>query len=119
MPYTTADALRDTLISPNVSDSNFEPANVVDALAGIAQAINNLASAVREHTDRTATTPSQPTLHPDGGISFSCCPKYGGTNFKAKGSFDKCMDCGERVGLGWAPVNEITATLKIRDIGHS
>jgi len=32
-------AIRDTLISPNVSDSNFEAANVVDVLDNIARAI--------------------------------------------------------------------------------
>lgn len=30
--YTVADAMRDTLISPNVLDRNMEPANIVDAL---------------------------------------------------------------------------------------
>ena len=30
----TADAIRSTLISPNVPDSNMEPANVVDVIAG-------------------------------------------------------------------------------------
>jgi hypothetical protein len=37
-----ADAIRDTLCSPNVSDSNFEPANVVDALESIARALRQL-----------------------------------------------------------------------------
>ena len=46
---STSDALRETLISPNVADSTGEAANVVDALAAIANAINNLARAVREH----------------------------------------------------------------------
>lgn len=32
--------------SPNVSDSNWEPANVVDAIAKVAYAINRLAEAV-------------------------------------------------------------------------
>lgn len=51
--------------------------------------------------------------HPRGGVwwtgkgGFCCvhCPKCGGHNFKEKGSFDKCIDCGERVGqqalYGW------------------
>jgi hypothetical protein len=44
MPATNAKndlagALRETLISPNVSDSNMEPANVVDALDGGLHAI--------------------------------------------------------------------------------
>lgn len=34
-----ADAIRDTLISPNCSDSNMEPANVVDGLYAVAQSI--------------------------------------------------------------------------------
>jgi hypothetical protein len=41
-----ADAIRATLISPNVADSNFEPANVVDALALIARAIYRLAEVI-------------------------------------------------------------------------
>ena len=43
---STEQALRDTLISPNVPDSNLEPANVVDVIAGaglnIARAIKRL-----------------------------------------------------------------------------
>ena len=42
-----ADALRATLISPNVADSNMEPANAVDVLQNIADAINGLARAVQ------------------------------------------------------------------------
>ena len=45
-PYTTAQALRDTLISPNEADQNFEPANVVDGLFAIARAIDRLARAI-------------------------------------------------------------------------
>lgn len=40
---TTAEALYETLISPNESDSNMEPANVVDGLFAIAKAIHRLA----------------------------------------------------------------------------
>lgn len=40
-------ALRDVLVSPNETDSNFEAANVVDALFAISRAINGLAEAVR------------------------------------------------------------------------
>lgn len=36
-----ADALLETLISPNVCDSNLEAANVVDALDGIGRAIRH------------------------------------------------------------------------------
>ena len=41
-----ANALTHTLVSPNVMDSNLEPANVVDVLFAISQAINRLAKAV-------------------------------------------------------------------------
>jgi hypothetical protein len=43
-----AEAIHHTLTSPNVADSNFEAANVVDALDSIAKAIWALAAAVRE-----------------------------------------------------------------------
>lgn len=46
--HTTAKALYETLISPNESDSNFEPANVVDGLFAIARAINRLAAAFKD-----------------------------------------------------------------------
>lgn len=42
-----AEALKHVFISPNVADSNMEPANIVDALDKIAHAIGNLADAVR------------------------------------------------------------------------
>ena len=38
-----AEALRDTLISPNESDRNLEPANVTDGLFAIARAITFMA----------------------------------------------------------------------------
>jgi hypothetical protein len=48
------EALRDCLVSPNVADLNWEPANIVDVLAdmnrslgGIADGLNNIASAIR------------------------------------------------------------------------
>jgi hypothetical protein len=41
-------ALRGTLISPNESDANGEPANVVDGLFAIARAIEGLAQAIRD-----------------------------------------------------------------------
>jgi hypothetical protein len=50
-----ADAIDRTFSSPNVSDSNGEPANVVDVLDDIARAIFSLAQAVREHTASTAS----------------------------------------------------------------
>jgi hypothetical protein len=53
----TARALRETLVSPNEADTNFEPANVVNGLYAIAHAIqavaaagDNLAAAVAELT---------------------------------------------------------------------
>lgn len=46
-----ADALRYTLSSPNVSDSNLEPANVVDVLDKISLAILHHASAVEQLAD--------------------------------------------------------------------
>lgn len=40
-----ADAIRETLISPNVPDSNLEPSNVVDVIAGaglnVSRALSN------------------------------------------------------------------------------
>jgi ABC-type transporter Mla subunit MlaD len=43
-----ADAIRASLISPNVSDSNWEPANVVDV-------IDDLAGAIRGAGERIGT----------------------------------------------------------------
>lgn len=43
---SVAQALLQTLISPNESDSNFESANVVDALCKIARAIHHVAEAI-------------------------------------------------------------------------
>jgi hypothetical protein len=42
---TLADVIWETLRSPNESDSNGEPANVVDGLFAIARAIHHLARA--------------------------------------------------------------------------
>ncbi len=42
-----AAALRDTLISPNVMDSNGEPANIVDALAYLARSVAHAAQALQ------------------------------------------------------------------------
>lgn len=39
-------ALRAVLVSPNESDSNFEPANVVDGLFAIARALDRVADAI-------------------------------------------------------------------------
>jgi hypothetical protein len=46
MSDKTADMLRATLISPNVWDSNGEPANVVDGLFAIARALAAVADAL-------------------------------------------------------------------------
>lgn len=48
-------AVRDSLISPNESDSNGEAANVVDGLFAIARAISKLADAVEAHGLLTAS----------------------------------------------------------------
>lgn len=45
MPSSTADVLNAALISPNVPDSNGEPANVVDVLHHLACAATRLADA--------------------------------------------------------------------------
>ena len=42
-----AGALRDTLISPNESDSNLEAANVVDGLFAIARALHEAENSLR------------------------------------------------------------------------
>jgi hypothetical protein len=46
MPSPTADALRDTLISPNESDRNLESANVVDGLFALARAADAISAAI-------------------------------------------------------------------------
>jgi hypothetical protein len=40
---TTAEAIENTLVSPNEHDRNLEPANVVDGLFAIARAIHRIA----------------------------------------------------------------------------
>lgn len=54
---TLASAIRETLISSNVCDSNLEPANVVDALANIANAGFAIRTAItpRAHPGRDET----------------------------------------------------------------
>lgn len=51
---STADAIRDSLISPNVPDSNMEAANVVDVIAGAGY---NIARAIRLLGNADASTP--------------------------------------------------------------
>ena len=55
-----ADALRATLISPDVADSNMEPANAVDVLQNIADAINGLARAVQRLGNQTVHNREKP-----------------------------------------------------------
>jgi hypothetical protein len=43
-----ADVLQAVFISPNETDSNLEPANIVDALCMLARAVNNLAAAIKD-----------------------------------------------------------------------
>lgn len=43
-----AEALKNCLISPNESDSNFEPANVVDGLFAIARSLQRIADQLQE-----------------------------------------------------------------------
>lgn len=45
-------ALQQTLISPAVADHNLEPANVVDVLDRLADAILKLASAIEAHQEK-------------------------------------------------------------------
>jgi len=47
-PFAVANAIHDNFTSPNESDSNFEPANVVDGLFAIARAIHRVADAMLE-----------------------------------------------------------------------
>ncbi len=49
----TANAITDCLISPNVPDSNFEPANVVDVLQRVANGLGAIAEAIEAHTAAT------------------------------------------------------------------
>lgn len=66
-----AKAMYDTLISPNVSDANGEPANLVDALDRIAHAILVLADAVREGRSAGAGAPSSPIAEFNAAIRVS------------------------------------------------
>jgi hypothetical protein len=43
---STANAIRDTLMSPNVSDSNGESANIVDAVASLSYSTKRIANAI-------------------------------------------------------------------------
>lgn len=44
---STEQAIRDVFVSPNVSDSNMEPANLVDVVANLAYQTGRIANAVR------------------------------------------------------------------------
>ena len=49
-------ALKAVFISPNESDSNLEPANVVDGLFAIARSIDRLADAVGHAADASSSS---------------------------------------------------------------
>lgn len=49
---TPAQAIYDTLISPNEADTNLEPANVVDGLFEVARAIQRVADALDRLAER-------------------------------------------------------------------
>jgi hypothetical protein len=59
-----AEAVWGTLYSPNESDSNFEPANVVDGLFHVARAVERLASAVARVADTTAVAEGGKEVRP-------------------------------------------------------
>jgi hypothetical protein len=44
--YQTANALKECFISPNVSDSNLEPANIVDVIENLSRGIHRIADAL-------------------------------------------------------------------------
>jgi hypothetical protein len=52
-----AEALCNTLISPNEEDRNLEPANIVDGLFAIARAVDRLATQVKNLGNADAATP--------------------------------------------------------------
>ena len=57
MTQKLADAIRDTLISPNEPDVNLEPANVVDGLFFIGRAIKQVARSLSDLGTASAETP--------------------------------------------------------------
>jgi hypothetical protein len=57
-----ADAIRATLISPNETDSNLEPANVVDGLFAIARALNRISVSLDDLVTVQNQTPND-ALH--------------------------------------------------------
>lgn len=57
MSKEIAAALRDTLISPNESDRNMEPANIVDGLFAIARGLDRVATAIERLGVNDAATP--------------------------------------------------------------
>lgn len=48
MANTTAQAIRDVLVSPNVADSNFESANVVDVINYVSNSIRHGTSVIAD-----------------------------------------------------------------------
>jgi len=59
-------ALKACFISPNVPDRNMEPANLVDATAALATAINRLADAIERNCQSTPHEATVPRMT-DGG----------------------------------------------------
>jgi len=57
-----ADAINRTMMSPNVWDSNGEPANVVDALNYIANGLHHVAAALKEIADAQRQSPGAQDL---------------------------------------------------------
>lgn len=55
-PDEVAQALYNTLISPNESDSNFESANVVDGLFAIARGLHHIARSIEALGNNNAAT---------------------------------------------------------------
>ena len=52
------------------------------------------------HEKLKGIRPGSAWLDDDGGWGYDgSCPWCGGGNIKDKGSFDKCMDCGERIAF--------------------
>lgn len=57
MTEQVAKALMETLVSPNESDQNLEPANVVDGLFAIARGLEAVARSIRDLGNGDAATP--------------------------------------------------------------
>lgn len=79
-----ASAIRETLISPNIPDSNLEPANVVDVIANGANGLFSIAESLQRLGNADASTPM-------GGLeALGASIKNAGT--KLAGSLDNIAD---------------------------